>query len=309
MDSPSRRYQPGHVHDPGGEPRSQRLPSSDLAAKNVSHSAFDGVQQSFVAEAGNEGEVDLSFPPRVRPPEARVTTRREGQGSGSVQNDVDADGEFVDNSGFPRSRRAGTHRGGRAGKRGRGGHGGGWSKRVQRAFRQADQPTSIPQRDLDENLPNFVENPTFSDILAEFSSTRPSGLAEAAGADDCPPVSAGGSSDCPQGSVSDDAPQGRLGFPVAQDDFSFQLSNDFLRSDRATCGSGQQTAAISAGFSSSFGDLPDGPADLAGPVAQFKALPRSGVENDRTATAFGSDSQLERASAIRTLGKQRGKNA
>ena len=137
---------------------------------------------------------------------------------------------------------------------------------------------------------------TLPEFSAEFSSARPSGLAETVGADDCPPR---GSSDCPKGSVRDLAPYDRFGFPVAQDDFSFLQPNDFSRSDRATCGSGPTRSAVSATFAANSRDLPGRPGDLLGPAALLDALPRKDVENVCTAAKTGFDGELERATQPR----------
>lgn len=136
--------------------------------------------------------------------------------------------------------------------------------------------------------------------------------------------------------MSDDAPYDRLGFPVAQDDFSSLHANDFPRSDRATCGSGLTRSADSANFRSNFRDLPGRPGDLLRPAAQLADLPRLDVENVCTAAKIGNDVELERApkpnlqpagepprlesavvrrrgrkkgDAMRTLGEQRNGNA
>ena len=109
---------------------------------------------------------------------------------------------------------------------------------------------------------------------------------------------AGGSSDCPQGSVSDDAHHDCLGFPVAQDDFSFLHANDFSRSNRATKGSGCSRSAepfLSAEVS---GDLPVTAACVAGGDAQLKDLPRLDHAKCIPAAQTGLDQARERALAV-----------
>ena len=234
MDSPSRRFQPGHRG--GGKVDSHLRIDSVKPAGSVSYSALPDGQQS--------SEVDPLLPlPRVRPPESRVTTRREGSGSRGVQVSENVDDDEVE-----------------------------------------------------VNPANFGEISVFPEFSAEFSSARPSGLAETVGADDCPHR---GSSDCPKGSVRDAAPYDRLGFPVAQDDFSFLQPNDFSRSDRATCGSGPTRSAVSANFAANSRDLPGRPGDLLGPAAMLDALPRKDVENVCTAAKTGFDGELERATQPR----------
>ena len=215
----------------------------------------------------------------MRPPEARVTTRREGSGSRGVQASENVDDDEVE---VVRKRHA----------RGVRGRSGGFQKRAKRAVRRFEQASSDPQHEVCENPANFGKISVFPEFSAEFSSARPSGLAETVGADDCPPR---GSSDCPKGSVRDPAPYDRFGFPVAQDDFSFLQPNDFSRSDRATCGSGPTRSAVSANFRSNFRDLPGRPGDLLWPAAQLDDLPRKDVENVRTAAKIGTDGELERA--------------
>ena len=260
MDSPSRRFQPGHVGS--GRLDSRVRMSFDKPAASVSTSAL--------ADGNRSSEADplLSLPPQCEGSESRGVHVGENVG--------------VDGNGVVRK----THRGAR-------GRSGGLRKRATRAVRRFEQESGDPPDEVGEHLPIFHEMSTFPEFSAEFSSARPSGLAETVGAEDCPHV---GSSDCPQGSVSDDAPHDRLGFPVAQDDFSFLQNDGFPRSDRATCGSGPTRLAGSANFSQISRDLSGRPGGLLRPAALLGDLPRKDVENVYTAAKSGDDRELERAS-------------
>ena len=109
---------------------------------------------------------------------------------------------------------------------------------------------------------------------------------------------AGGSSDCPQGSVSDDAHNNRPGFPLAQDDFSSLLANDFSRSNRATRGSGRSRLADPSLFSDISEDLPVSDASVAAGNAQFQDLPRLECAKRNPAAQNGVDEARERAFAF-----------
>ena len=109
---------------------------------------------------------------------------------------------------------------------------------------------------------------------------------------------AGGSSDYPKGSVSDDAHFDRPGFPLAQDDFSSLLSNDFSRSNRATRGSGRSRLAVPSLFSEVSGDLHVFDASAAVGDAQFQDLPRLDSAKCNPAAQTGVDQARERAFAF-----------